>query len=179
MKAVDLAIVELQASWAELEAVGLKPLPQAAKTAPAGLPIRTVGAPLGPFPSEEQFLREALCVEETRAAIVEWYWTWFDTHRNSCADIHEGSSGSPVMNTQNEVYAVLNTTSATGISDSCYLGNPCEMQRPGAFMVANKNYAIDIVGLQECFENQSLVFRADCPLPGPETVAYLENGHRG
>jgi hypothetical protein len=79
-----------------------------------------------------------------------------------------------VLNAQNEVFAVLNTTSATGISDSCYLGNPCEMQRPGTVMVANKNYAMDIVGLQECFDDQTLAFGSDCPLPGPETVAYRD-----
>ncbi len=172
MKATDLALLELNASWAELERDGLKPLPEAQKPASANSPIRTVGVPLGPFPSAEQFLREAHCVEETRASIVEWYWTWFDAHRNSCADIHEGSSGSPVVNAQGEVYAILNTTSAGSISDSCYLGNPCEMQRPGAFMVANKNYALDLTDLSQCFQNQLLTFGPDCPLPPPETVAY-------
>jgi hypothetical protein len=174
MKAVDLALLELNASWAELEGAGLKALPQALKPAASNSPIRTVGVPQGPFPLAEQFLREAHCVEETRASIVEWYWTWFDMHRNSCSDIHEGSSGSPVLNAQGEVYALLNTTSATGISDSCYLGNPCEMQRPGAFMVANKNYAIDVVELKDCFENQTLTFGSDCPLPPPQTLAYRD-----
>jgi hypothetical protein len=166
--------LELNASWGELERKGLGPLPQARKSTEAGRAIRTVGAPQGSFPIHEQFLREAHCVEETRTSIVEWYWTWFDMHRNSCADVREGSSGSPVLNDQGQVYAVLNTTSATGTSDSCYLGNPCELQEPGAFMVANKNYAINVVDLQGCFKDQALTFGDDCPLPSPETVAYRD-----
>jgi len=173
MKAVDLALVELNASWEELEAGGFQALPQALSPVPAGTDIRTIGVPQG-FPAAEQFLRAAQCVEETQVSIVEWYWTWFDVHRNSCADIKAGSSGSPVLNAKGEVYAVLNTTSASGISDSCYLGNPCEMQAPGAFMVANKNYAIDIVGLNDCFTKGDLKFGSDCPLPPPATVAYTD-----
>lgn len=172
MKATDLAILELNASWAELERDGLKPLPQAQASAVADSSIRVVGAPQGRIPRAEQFLREARCVEETRASVVEWFWTWFDAHRNSCADIHQGSSGSPVLNAQGEVYAVLNTTSAGAISESCYLGNPCEMQETGAFLVANKNYALNVVDLPKCFQNQTLSFGPDCPLPSPDTLAY-------
>jgi hypothetical protein len=174
MKALDLAVLELNASWSELEREGLLPLPKAAKPAEPSSTIRTVGIPQGSFPLSEQFLREARCAEEKTVSVVEWYWTWFDAHRNSCADIREGSSGSPVLNADGAVYAILNTTSAGGISDSCYLGNPCELQRPGAVMVANKNYASDIVSLQECFPNQSLTFGEDCPLPPPETIAYQD-----
>jgi hypothetical protein len=172
MKGVDLALLKLPMSWAELETLGLKPLPVAPRAPRSGTAIRTVGVPLGDFPQEEQFLREAHCVEETRVSLVEWYWTWFNTHRNSCADIREGSSGSPVLNAEGAVYAVINTTSATGISDSCYLGNPCEMQRPGAFMVANKNYAIPLVDLDDCFNQDTFAFGSACPLPSPDTVAY-------
>ncbi|WP_141735475.1 S1 family peptidase [Oligoflexus tunisiensis] len=172
MKSVDLALLELKISWAELEKLGLKPLPIATRAPRSGSPIRTVGVPLGDFPQEEQFLREAHCVEETRVSLVEWYWTWFDTHRNSCADIREGSSGSPVLDAQGAVYAVINTTSATGISDSCYLGNPCELQRPGAFMVANKNYAIPVLDLQDCFHQGTVTFGSACPLPSPDAIAY-------
>ncbi|HYX37464.1 MAG TPA: serine protease [Oligoflexus sp.] len=174
MKAVDLAVVELNVSWAELEREGFQALPQASAPVRAGSAIQTVGIPEGNFPSEEQFLRAAHCVEETRVSVVEWFWTWFDTHRNGCADIQEGSSGSPVLNAQGEVYAVINTTSGTGISESCYLGNPCAMQRPGAFMVANKNYAIDIVGLDRCFAEKTLQFGSKCALPPPSTVSYRD-----
>lgn len=174
MKASDLAVLELNATWSELEREGLLPLPQASKAAEPGHAIRTVGIPQGSFPVAEQFLREARCIEEKTVSVVEWYWTWFDAHRNSCADIREGSSGSPVLNAEGQVYAVLNTTSATGISDSCYLGNPCELERPGAVMVANKNYAAAIVSLQGCFPNQTLTFGSDCPLPPPETIAYRD-----
>lgn len=172
MKTVDLALVELNVSWAELEQDGFQALPQARSSALPGTDIRTIGIPEAGFSAEEQFLRESHCVEETRVSIVEWYWAWLDTHRNSCADIREGSSGSPVLNAQGEVFALINTTSAGGISDSCYLSNPCEMQRPGAFMVANKNYAINIVGLSSCFVDRALRFGPDCPLPPPATVAY-------
>lgn len=174
MKALDLAVLELNASWSELEREGLLPLPRATEAVRPGLAIRTVGIPQGSFPADEQFLREARCIEEKTVSVVEWYWTWFDAHRNSCADIREGSSGSPVLNAEGQVYAVLNTTSATGISDSCYLGNPCELERPGAVMVANKNYASSIVSLQECFPDQTLTFGSDCPLPSPETIAYRD-----
>jgi hypothetical protein len=174
MKALDLAVLELNASWSELEREGLLPLPQASKAADPGRVIRTVGIPQGSIPADEQYLREARCIEEKTVSVVEWYWTWFDAHRNSCADIREGSSGSPVLNAEGEVYAVVNTTSATGISDSCYLGNPCELERHGAVMVANKNYASAIVSLQQCFSNQTLSFGSDCPLPSPATIAYRD-----
>lgn len=173
MKALDLAVLELNATWSELEREGLLPLPQASQAPEHGRAIRTVGIPQG-FPAGEQFLREARCIEEKTVSVVEWYWTWFDAHRNSCADIREGSSGSPVLNAEGQVYAVLNTTSATGVSDSCYLGNPCELERPGAVMVANKNYGSAIVSLKECFPNQTLTFGSDCPLPSSETIAYRD-----
>lgn len=171
MKATDLALVELKTTWTELSAAGIEPLPQATEETPAGKNIRVLGIPLG---GADSFLREAECVEETRVSLIEWYWSWYDTHRNSCSDIREGSSGSPVLSELGEVYAVINTTSTGGISESCYLGNPCEIQERGATLIARKNYAMSVVGMNRCFASGSLQFGSSCPLPSPVTVGYTQ-----
>ncbi len=168
MNALDLAILQLDVSLTQLKEQGLQPIPHAAKSPIAGSDIRVLGLPEQGFAPREQFLREARCAEETRVSVVEWYWHWFDLHRNSCADIGEGSSGSAVLNAEGQIYALLNTTSQGGISESCNRGSPCELHTSGAFTLANKNYAANVVDLPACFdENGSFQFKADCPLPSP------------
>jgi V8-like Glu-specific endopeptidase len=172
MNAVDIAIVELDVTWEQLEQVGLRPLTLASEPAIVGAPLKVIGIPLGGIDPSEQYLRQMLCKQEGKVDLVEWHWHWFDSQRNNCANIVKGNSGSPVLNNLGQVVSLLNTTSVGAISESCYMGNPCEVQSDKTALVPNKSYAVGLERLPKCFDGEGLLrFTQDCFLPRPEILA--------
>ena len=166
MKRRDLAILELDATQGELLAAGVQPLTLARTIPELEADIRVLGVPLLPVAEEQLYLREHLCREQGATDVVEWFWFWSQLRRNSCADIVPGSSGSPVLNAQGEVYAVINTTTRDGNSRSCYMGNPCEISSEGAVRRDDKNYAVALSGLESCWNASGVwdLSQPACPL---------------
>ncbi len=172
MKEVDLAILEIDSTYEELETQGISPLVLADSPPVVGEEVSVVGVPSGGVASHEAYLRRADCQQEGRFNVAEWHWFWSNTHRNSCLDISSGSSGSPMFNAAGQVFAVLNTTSHGAISQNCYLGNPCEVNSNEAAPAFGKNYGSEFIGVDVCFENGIASFSETCPLPTLDSVSF-------
>jgi hypothetical protein len=151
MKRRDIAVLELDVTQGDLEARGVTPSPIAIAAPTVDATIRVVGVPLlGSL--EDSFVRSARCSAQGSSSVVEFFWYWRALHRNFCADIVPGSSGSPVLDTDGRVFAVVNTTTRDSPPDgACHLGIPCELSSGGAVRVDDVSYAIDITGLPRCF----------------------------
>lgn len=148
MKGRDIAIVELNATNADLKAAGIEPI-NIADAAPAeGTEIRTYGFPLK---FDKKVLRQTSCVQQQKKDIAEFIWLWFDAYTNQCTNIYSGSSGSPVIADFNQgVWGLVNTTT-TGATTACELGSPCEWTNTGITLKNSTNYVMDITDLKACF----------------------------
>jgi hypothetical protein len=152
MKRRDLALLELGVTQAALAARGVMPVPIATAAPVDDAAIRVVGVPLvGSL--EDSFLRNARCTAAGSPSVVEFFWSWRALHRNFCADIVPGSSGSPVMGADERMFALVNTTTRGSPPDgACHLGIPCELQPPRAVRVEDASYAVDVTALPACFD---------------------------
>lgn len=104
IQGVDLALLELGVSQAELLTQGIKPLKLAQQPPTDDSDVLIVHGPNG-VP-----LRISACTHTPSSAIFEKPWVWRHIVSNQCKDAAPGSSGSPVIDrTSNEVYAVLGT----------------------------------------------------------------------
>ncbi|MFY7930184.1 MAG: trypsin-like serine peptidase, partial [Oligoflexus sp.] len=166
MRGLDLAILELGKSVGELRALGLQPLSLATKSPRPGDPVRIIGIPEEVPEGQKQFLREHRCREGRRTDVIEWNWYWFDMHANRCADVANGSSGSPLLDADQGVFALINTTTHGSQGSACALGQPCEVTAQGVQPRTATNYAVNVTGLERCWKKSAWNFRAkDCPLP--------------
>ncbi|MGK3992144.1 trypsin-like serine peptidase [Sorangium sp. So ce1024] len=172
MKGTDLAVVELDATVGALAERGVVALELAPSAPPPGARVSVVGAPQ----LDVEFLRRARCSEEGTFDVVELRWHWFDAHRNRCADIANGSSGSPVLDDAQRVYAVVNTTTLGSPPDGdCYLGRPCEIDAPPGVSAEGASYAVDVTGVGACFadDGRFALDREGCPLDAGRALDVL------
>jgi hypothetical protein len=166
MKRRDVAVLELDVTQAALAARGVTPVSIATAAPVEDAAIRVVGVPLlGSL--DDSFLRSARCADAGSTSVVEFFWYWRAIHRNFCADIVPGSSGSPVMDTEGRMFALVNTTTRGSPPDgACHLGIPCELRPSGAVRVEDASYAVDVTALPACFDPDGRleVGRPGCPL---------------
>jgi uncharacterized protein (TIGR03437 family) len=168
MKATDLAIVELDATYGQLAAKGYRPLEFSSDPPAPAEPILITGIPSRDIPPDEVFLRQVACTHGGEASLVEYIWTFHGFYRNNCADIKGGNSGSPVLSQRTgRLLAILNTTTLDneyfGGGFDCYLNIPCEIQETGPVVLRDASYAAPTLGVEKCF-NPTGVF--DPNLPG-------------
>ncbi|KYF61315.1 hypothetical protein BE11_45075, partial [Sorangium cellulosum] len=172
MKGTDLAVVELDTTVGALAERGVVALGLSAAAPPPGAPVSVVGAPQ----LDVEFLRRARCSEEGTFDIVELRWHWFGAHRNRCADIANGSSGSPVLDDAQRVYAIVNTTTLGSPPDGdCFLGRPCEIDAPPGVSAEGASYAVDVTGLGACFggDGRFALDLEGCPLDAGRALDVL------
>ncbi|KYG02792.1 hypothetical protein BE21_04960, partial [Sorangium cellulosum] len=172
MKGTDLAVVELDTTIGALAERGVVALGLAPSAPPPGGRVSVVGAPQ----LDVEFLRRARCSEEGTFDIVEYRWHWFGAHRNRCADIANGSSGSPVLDEAQRVYAVVNTTTLGSPPDGdCFLGRPCEVGAPPGVSVEGASYAVDVTGVSACFgdDGRFALDREGCALDAGRALDVL------
>ncbi|MFI0482853.1 trypsin-like peptidase domain-containing protein [Actinomadura sp. 9N215] len=151
MKGVDLAVVELAASYADLAAIDVRPLETSAAPPPEGASIEVVHAPVDDLPSDQQFLRRSQCRSAARTDVAESPWVWYGASPNDCAGVAGGSSGGLVVQRDGRrVVAVLNTTVETSVSGVCKLGRPCEIGPGGPVLRPGTSYAIGVAPLAGC-----------------------------
>jgi hypothetical protein len=165
MKGRDLAILELAAPYEEIVRRGFRPWRVSATPPAADEPIVVVGAPLLADASAS-FLRLATCARESRAPVVlEFIWHWFDADRNRCADIHPGSSGSPVLSrVSGRLLGLVNTTTIGAVRfTECFLDHPCEPSRAGIVSKPDTSYVTPLDRIDRCFDGGG---RFDARLPG-------------
>ncbi|MCH7419927.1 trypsin-like serine peptidase [Pseudomonas mosselii] len=133
----DLALVELQASLADVMAAGVEPL-TLGKRAPAGSEVVMVGEPSRP----DSGLRAAYCKETDVDSVTDFPWVWRKLKTNDCPTRSEGASGSPVIERANgRVVSVLN---------SAAVGQACA---PGGACTPMNNFAIPVQRVMGCFRN--------------------------
>lgn len=178
LKGLDLAIVELDATWQALAAAGIHPLRLAASAPAPGAPVSTVGAPIENVPPAEAFLRKSDCSVDARVQLAEGPWKFHDALRLACGGIYGGASGSPVLDRRTqEVVAIINTGTQGAVFTSgdfpCFQNSPCELTRPQGDMRREAAYALPLAGLSACFNNAGRfdLNQENCPLdPGREPV---------
>lgn len=147
MKTIDLAVLETNATYGELAAMGVHPLRLATGEPLPGAPIELVHVPVNGVPEEERFLRHSSCHAGRRVPLVEGDhpWWWEAAMPNDCQGVAGGTSGSPVFAQDgNAVLAVLNTTATPGYF-GCGYGRPCELG-PDSIPAAREDtsYAIPV-----------------------------------
>ncbi|HEY5926350.1 MAG TPA: trypsin-like peptidase domain-containing protein [Kofleriaceae bacterium] len=149
MKTIDLAVIELAETRAALEDKGIQPLAWADAAPKVGAKIAVVGAPL----YQPDFLRKVTCTEQGTRSVFERNWRWPELHRNRCIGIISGSSGSPMLDEHDRVFAVLNTTTRGANPDAaCWVGAPCEVGATGFDFSPDTNYGASITWLRACFD---------------------------
>ncbi|BCS35188.1 trypsin [Luteitalea sp. TBR-22] len=178
MKGQDIAVLELEARYADLARQGLAGWRPAERLPADTEPVVTVGAPLQQD-SSKAYLRLAACDLEGHAPVVQEYvWHWYDFMRLACRGVAPGSSGSPVISrVSGHVIGLLNTTTQGGRAPytACALDHPCEPQGSADPVgLQEMSYATPLVRLGRCFDDAGRFDLAGhgCPLdPGRQIGA--------
>ncbi|VVN76060.1 trypsin-like serine peptidase [Pseudomonas fluorescens] len=147
----DIAILELTSSLSTLLEDGITPLELTRDAFTAPVDILIVGAPAS---LPESGLRVAACLQEpTAATLVENWWTYPDTLKNTCKDIRGGSSGSPVLDRKTgSIVGVLFTSTYGSTPDQlCFENTPCEVKNGKPEWVPETHYSHAIDYLPDCF----------------------------
>lgn len=166
MRGTDIGVVELASTLGELRAAGAVPLPLATAPPEPGTEVVNIAAPVQYLTEREWVLRKSECTLGERTGVLERRWIWLDSIRTDCADVREGSSGSPLI-ADGEILSLVNTTNtglAPGLGGTCYMGQPCEITDDGPRFVPESSYAVDLMPLQGCFPSGRFTLGAECAL---------------
>lgn len=169
MKGTDVAVLRLEGTLGQAEALGLEPLAIASAAPAPGDEVTNVGIPVQDLPHDAWVQRVGTCTLGEQTDLIEHIWYWHDFWANDCPGIIQGSSGSPLV-ADGEVVAVINTTTYGGFvrGGECFLGNPCELTEDGEAVVDDRSYAAPVDGLDACFDAEGTFgLGGACPLPGP------------
>lgn len=147
----DLAIYEIEYSYAQLEEGGYYPLILASK-APS-LRSQVV------YHSSAWGSQVACQLEAYADMVIEGFWVWNNVMRLTGENCYAqgGASGSPVLDASGNLVAIMNTMYEGG--PKCTIMNPCERERDSgnASVISGAVYAIPVVDLNACFnENKNL-----------------------
>ncbi|WP_252090104.1 trypsin-like peptidase domain-containing protein [Pseudomonas sp. MWU13-3659] len=105
MQGSDLALVELNASLAEVMAAGIQPL----LLGPSPRPGSTV-VMVGEGSRPDTGLRASHCIEQDEATVTQFPWVWRKLKANDCPANSQGASGSPVIDqATRRLVSVLNS----------------------------------------------------------------------
>ncbi|MFS1525214.1 S1 family peptidase [Microbulbifer sp. 2304DJ12-6] len=171
MKETDFAILSAGASVQELIELGLTPY-KLFQEPQKGEPITVAGIPVA-----VDALQLSTCLADRTLDVVEYHWHWYQMVKNNCKGIAPGSSGSPVFNLHLAMVGIINTTSIGHVGETCYNGNPCEVDEAGAHIDAGKSYFIPSEHFMGCFNADFGLFdlsQLSCRLPTPSSVE-IEN----
>lgn len=151
MRGKDIAVIEINKTYAELEAQGIP----AYQMAPAVIPqeITTVGRPFDGIAASERYLRQAQCKMEKRVGVIEGDWHWPFAVAANCPAA-KGASGSPMFNEKGQVVGLLNSGSMNPgpSSPRCPTNSPCEITADGKYnYVPNSSYGFETGFLNSCF----------------------------
>ncbi|EJM91395.1 hypothetical protein PMI34_02522 [Pseudomonas sp. GM74] len=143
----DISIVQLDRTIGQLISDGVQPL-KLASALPTEADILIIGAPM------EGHVQRMACPREHSAGVIEGLWAWQNQVSNRCLDVVSGISGSPVLGRyNNEVLAVVGTTTRGSGQSRCNSGAPCEVVNGQVSKSLNTNYTTPTVGLQACFKD--------------------------
>ena len=151
MKLRDFALLELDVRLGDLKQRGITAYKLEGSAVSIGDSVAVIGAPLF-SPDQLDYLRSDTCKIVGQTDVLEWFWYWTGAVISDCTNIHEGSSGSPMITQNGRVMGVINTSTAhVQESEVCYLGHPCEVNDTGKQFVADRSYGSLLFGLDRCF----------------------------
>ncbi|WP_139674110.1 serine protease [Pseudomonas sp. F16(2018)] len=148
MQGSDLALIELDARLQQVMAEGIQPLRLGPSPA-TGSHVQVIGEPSHP----DQGLRLSSCTEQAVEVVIEYPWVWRNARSNDCPGMHEGASGSPVIDSSNgQVVSVVNS-GRQNRSDSlpCSLHNPCADHQDDQLGNGPVNFAMPVERVKACF----------------------------
>lgn len=127
MKGVDMAVVELDATYGDFAVEGIHPLVLASPHIVDDLPIELVHIPQAGVAKEDQFLRLSTCQAGEPVRLFEGPRFWTQESRTDCAGVSGGSSGSPALREGSwEVMGVMGTMVDPRL-EGCGEDRPCEL----------------------------------------------------
>lgn len=152
---VDLAVVELHSSLAELIKAGIHPLKLAEEVPADGTEILALAAP------EWDTLHLSACTQQTSRELLEQPFVWRVTMKNQCQGITRGGFGGPLLDrASNTLFGVLSTsTHGQPEERKCQRDAPCEVNHGIPTWHAETNYGSPVTFLNRCFVGG--VLRAD------------------
>ncbi|MBM3753181.1 MAG: trypsin-like peptidase domain-containing protein [Acidobacteria bacterium] len=158
LKGLDIGVVELDTTWAQLDAMRVQPVMLSDAPLRRGDEVYSIGLPVNGIPAEEQWLRRSDCAVERIAQLAEGPWKFHDALRLRCGAVFGGASGSPVFDKRtNRVAAIINTSTQGNTFSSgdfvCFTSSPCELGENGAHVELDAGYALPLGGIDGCFDN--------------------------
>lgn len=166
---VDLAIVELKASLADLLKAGIAPLKLAEAVPADGVDILALAAP------EWDTLHLSACAQQASRELVEQPFVWRVTMKNQCQGIGRGGFGGPLLErATNTLFGILSTsTSGQTEERKCQRDAPCEVNNGMPTWHSETNYGSPVTFLNRCFVEG--VLKADsehCELFPTTTISF-------
>lgn len=172
MKDHDLALLRLNATYADLARHDIHPRSLAPAVLKPGTKLRAAHAPTSGVDDSEAFLRLSTCTAQANVALNENSWLWKDSTRTDCRGVAGGSSGSPaVAGTDGPIAGLINTV-ATPLVLGCGTGRPCEGDENGRVVPKDDTtYLTTVAPMAGCLTGRGF----DLNRPG----CGLDPGHRG
>ena len=185
MRHTDTAIIRLAPTLGELQAQGVRAVPIADAEPASGAPVVNIGVPVQDLDADQWVLREGRCTLGSQHTLIEFGWLWHGVWSNDCPGIIQGSSGSPLFETDSagpvRIVGMINTTSQGADPERgghCWINRPCEVTAEAVTMVAKTSYAQSVAGIGKCFDPATGEFDTggDCPLPVSDVWAEEGGG---
>lgn len=158
MTDADLAIIEVEKTYKEIEKLGYKVFSLAKESPTVGMILE--------YDSYNRDVKSICVVEKIIEQLKEGPWTWRNVVRmkegKECVPEH-GQSGTPGIDPiSKNIYAIINTTYEGG--EACDFNNPCEVDIVTKQISTGKlwqAYAIPVNQLYNCYDSSNGKFNFD------------------